>query len=77
MLNTALKGKDYLVGNKCTYADLAFVPWASMAGFLLKDQEKVEQMERDYPDYGKWMGRLTGREGVKKVLEEKARVSGH
>jgi glutathione S-transferase len=27
VLNTALEGRQYLVGDKLTIADLAFVPW--------------------------------------------------
>ncbi|KAF5004316.1 hypothetical protein F66182_16050 [Fusarium sp. NRRL 66182] len=27
VLDTALEGKSWLVGDKCTFADLAFVPW--------------------------------------------------
>jgi len=27
VLNNALEGKEYLVGDKCTYADLSFVTW--------------------------------------------------
>jgi hypothetical protein len=30
VLNTALEGKKYLVGDKITIADLAFVPWHSV-----------------------------------------------
>jgi glutathione S-transferase len=30
VLNTALEGKKYLVGDKATIADLAFVPWHSI-----------------------------------------------
>jgi len=30
VLNTALGGKKYLVGDKVTIADLAFVPWHSV-----------------------------------------------
>ena len=30
VLNTALEGKKYLVGDKVTIADLSFVPWHSI-----------------------------------------------
>jgi glutathione S-transferase len=30
VLNTALEGKSYLVGDKVTIADLSFVPWHSI-----------------------------------------------
>jgi glutathione S-transferase len=36
VLNTALEGKRYLVGDKVTIADLSFVPWHSIipVGFI-------------------------------------------
>jgi glutathione S-transferase len=33
VLNTALEGKRYLVGDKVTIADLSFVPWHSIITF--------------------------------------------
>lgn len=75
VLNEALKGKEYLVGNKCTYADLAFVTWGSFVPGLLGDEAKVEQMKKDYPDYDAWMQRLVNRPATKKVLDEKAKVN--
>ncbi|KAH6971546.1 thioredoxin-like protein [Ilyonectria sp. MPI-CAGE-AT-0026] len=33
VLDNILKDKEYLVGNKCTYADLSFVPWNRVALF--------------------------------------------
>ncbi len=76
-MNQALQNKEYLVGNKCTYADLAFVTWGSMTPFLLGDEAKVEQMKKDYPNYDAWMQRLVSRPATKKVLNGKAKAAGH
>lgn len=59
------------MGDKCSYADLAFVPWANIAPTLLGGVEK-EEIARETPHYSAWMDRLTKPPAVKKVLEEKA-----
>lgn len=71
VLDGILTGKEYLVGERCSYADLAFVPWATLVPSLLGGVEK-EEIERETPNYSAWIDRLTARPAVKKVLEEKA-----
>ncbi|KAI9710324.1 MAG: glutathione S- transferase, nitrogen catabolite repression regulator [Bogoriella megaspora] len=71
-------GKPYLVGDKVTYADLAFLPWQSAVQFLLG--EGGASLEQDYPKYAEWNKRLMERPAVKKAFEEKAEAmkgSGH
>ena len=63
-------GSTYLVGDKCTYADLAFVTWGSMVPWL-QGEEKVD-LEGKYASYDAWMKRLMERPSVKKVLADKA-----
>lgn len=77
VLNAALEGKEYLVGNKCTYADLSFITWDAMVPWLFQGDARLEQMQNDYPNYTAWMQKLQSRPAVKKVLEDKAKVSGH
>ena len=72
VLNTALEGKEYLVGDKCTYADLSFVTWATLAPFAIGSQHKIEWEK--YPNYNKWLERLTSRPAVKKVMEDKQKA---
>ena len=75
VLNTALAGKEWLVGNKCTYADLAFVTWGSMAPFLF-GEEKVDVAGK-YPNYNSWIERIMARPAVKAAFEEKAAAGKH
>ncbi|KAI9732935.1 MAG: hypothetical protein M1818_007368 [Claussenomyces sp. TS43310] len=56
----------WLVGNKLSYADLAFVPWQRIIGTLLK---KDEYNEDDFPYVKEWLGKMTSREAVRKVLD--------
>lgn len=69
VLNNVLSGKEYLVGDKCSYADLSFIPWALLAPDLLGD-EKID-FAAEYPNYHAWLERLLARPAVKKVLKEK------
>ena len=58
MLDKHLKenGTGWLVGDKCTYADLSFVPWDMMLTFLM-GEEAVRIQER-YPDFTRWHGKF-------------------
>jgi glutathione S-transferase len=71
------QGTDYLVGDKCTYADMAFVPWGQTVPFLTKGGESgiSLDLEARYPSYDAWMKRVCAKESVKKVLEEKAKLA--
>ncbi|PHH90249.1 hypothetical protein CDD83_4157 [Cordyceps sp. RAO-2017] len=67
VLNTILKGKTYLVGEKFTYADLCFIPWdMAIKGFAPEIWEKNE-VKSKYPDFVAWHDRLIARPSVKKV----------
>ncbi len=74
VLDSVLKknGDGYLVGGKCTYADLAFVTWASMFPYL-KSQDF--DIEKETPHYDAWLKKLQERPAVKKVLAEKQAAS--
>jgi len=58
------KHNGFLVGDKITYADLSFVPWARMVGML--DSDKTIDMGK-YPAYTKWLDAMQARESVKKI----------
>jgi len=56
----------WLVGNKLSYADLAFVPWQKVMPVVL-DMEQYN--EEDYPHLQKWIGRMAARETVDSALK--------
>lgn len=70
VLNEALEREatGWLVGGKCTYADLAFVTWASLGYGLLKQLNRLEEIAK-YDKYAGWIEALERRETVKKVLD--------
>ncbi|PYH83368.1 glutathione S-transferase Ure2-like protein [Aspergillus uvarum CBS 121591] len=71
VLDRALEGKKWLVGDKCTFVDLCFVPWQELVPFMVRDDAVVRELVEQYPNVRAWMGRMKGREEVQKVLREK------
>ena len=61
-------GQDYLVGDKATIADLAFLPWNHALPWMLEDEFGWQD---EFPGCFAWHGRLLAREKVGKVLGSK------
>jgi glutathione S-transferase len=56
----------WLVGNRFSYADLAWVPWQKM----FMDMTPKEEIDfDDYPLVQDWIKRLGEQKGIKKVLD--------
>jgi glutathione S-transferase len=56
---------EFLVGDKVTYADLSFVPWAAALGRL--DPDKTIDVAK-YPAYSAWLDKLLARDSVQKIM---------
>ncbi|KZF23494.1 glutathione S-transferase Ure2-like protein [Xylona heveae TC161] len=69
VLDHALEGKQYLVGEKCTYADISFVSWNSLLPWLLTGVEV--DIAKKFPNYHAWNERVTNRPAVQKTIEVK------
>jgi glutathione S-transferase len=69
VLDGHLVGRQCLVGDKCTYADIAFVTWQQSINKAVGDSF---DHTREYPNVQTWLERLLGRPSVKKVSEERA-----
>ncbi|KYK59255.1 glutathione transferase 1 [Drechmeria coniospora] len=67
VLDTILKGKTYLVGDKFTYADLAFIPWDELVRTFISDVWKEYDVDNKYPNFVAWHKRLMERPSVKKI----------
>ena len=70
VLDTALHKSDYLVGDKCTFADLAFVTWAETAQYFVRETADLTK----YKNYSAWLEKLQARKSVKKVTADKAKA---
>lgn len=67
VLDSHLKGRSWLVGDKCTYADLAFVMWNLQIPYIMKDAQDPWDIEK-YPHYKRWMEAMQARDSLKHVL---------
>lgn len=66
VLDTHLEGRQYLVGGKCTYADLAFLPWQEIAFNVFKGVLH----KKEFPNVEAWMERMLARPAVQEVLKD-------
>lgn len=67
VLESILKGKQFLVGGKLSYADVAFLPWYSLVESPLLGG-KVD-LAKDYPSVKAWLDRTRASNGVAKALK--------
>lgn len=69
-------GREYLVGDKCTYADLSFATWH----WLLTSPPNImgegfaKEWEENYPLAWKWNERMQARAAVKEARDERTKV---
>jgi len=67
ILNGALEGKQWLVGDKCTYADLSFFMWHIILPLSMLYPQGQTPLSK-YPNVLAWHERMAARDPVKKVL---------
>ena len=69
MLNDELADKQWLVGDKCSAADLSYVPFQSRIDALMGNDRP--DMAGEYPHVDAWYKRMLGRASVQKVLGDR------
>ena len=69
VLNDELADKRWLVGDKCSAADLSFVPFHNGIGFVMRDDKP--DMELEFPHLDAWFKRMLQRPAVQKVLADR------
>lgn len=57
----------WLVGNKFSYADLAFIPWQLAIAMALPNAKERYNVD-DYPHVKQWLEKMTSRETTKAVV---------
>ena len=63
-------GTGWLVGNRCTYADLSFVTWAVIGEGLLAEFGQLDDVVERNQQYARWIHALIRRPAVSKALKE-------
>ncbi|KAL8751472.1 MAG: hypothetical protein Q9184_006060 [Pyrenodesmia sp. 2 TL-2023] len=72
LLRTSKLDKDWLVGDKMTFADLAFVPWNDRLDVVLM---VGHEMKFDgFPNVKAWHERMVSRPSWKKAMEIRAKL---
>ncbi|KAL9621239.1 MAG: hypothetical protein Q9160_004260 [Pyrenula sp. 1 TL-2023] len=74
VLETELEGKEWLVGGRCSAADLVFVPYMWSVPLIMGDLAK--ELPERFPRVYEWVGRMSERKSVKMVREERKRLTG-
>ncbi len=72
VLEGYLQGRDWLVGDKITFADLAFVPWNERLDVVLmiKNEKKFD----GFPKVKAWHESMASRPSWKKAMEIRAKL---
>lgn len=72
ILNDELADKEWLVGDKCSAADLSIVPFHSRLSSIMGDDKP--NIEVEYPHVAAWYKRMLERDTVQKVLADHGQV---
>ncbi|MCJ1395515.1 hypothetical protein MMC18_008401 [Xylographa bjoerkii] len=65
-LSKQKEGEEWLVGGRCSYADIAFISWQMT---IAKVTRKEEYDVDNYPHVKAWIAKMLEREGTKKGFE--------
>ena len=68
VLNDELADKEWLVGGKCSAADLSYVPFHFKLDFIMRDAKP--DVEREFPNVDAWFKRMMERETVQKMVRD-------
>ncbi|KAK8075402.1 glutathione S-transferase II [Apiospora hydei] len=66
-------GREWLVGDKMTYADLAWVPWNDRVDTVLVGVPEPEKLDA-FPNVKAWHKRMTSRASWRRCMELRARL---
>ena len=72
VLNAALEGRQWLVGDQCSFADVCFVPWYAIPPRLDFDQTGYwEKTLAECPNFKSWLERLEARPAIMRIQKER------
>ncbi|KAF7863965.1 hypothetical protein EAF04_006930 [Stromatinia cepivora] len=76
VLGGALAGKEWLVGDKYTFADIVFAPWNDRIDTLVGYPPCAPEDNpiREFPNLDAWHSRVTSKSAWKKCMEIRARL---
>lgn len=69
VLNRELQGREWLVGGKYSFADVAFLPWYILVpAFTEPDMD----LGKEFPNLNAWLDRIKARPAAAKIIKERA-----
>ncbi|KAH9833867.1 glutathione S-transferase [Rhodofomes roseus] len=69
VLESVLSKQDWVVGGKCTIADISFVPWNIFAFRRLSTDDSDVNLERDFPAVTKWHNAMLKRHAIAEQIK--------
>jgi glutathione S-transferase len=66
VLDSVLEEREYLIGDKCTYADIAFITWQTSINKII-DYDPA----KDFPNVQAWLNRMIERPAIKEAMVER------
>lgn len=69
VLDSVLKDRMWLVGDRCSFADLCFIPWQKWAYVF-----GGEDLDDTFPHVARWLHSMKSRPAVIEVLRQQAEV---
>nr|XP_001391317.2 glutathione S-transferase Ure2-like protein [Aspergillus niger CBS 513.88] len=66
VLDNVLKDREYLVGGRCSYADISFVQWFNVFGIATDNDV---DMEKEYPNLYSWLEKIKARPAITRTAE--------
>ncbi|OJZ90335.1 hypothetical protein ASPFODRAFT_40666 [Aspergillus luchuensis CBS 106.47] len=64
VLDNVLKDREYLVGGRCSYADISFVQWYNYFGSATDNDV---DLEKEYPNLYAWLEKIKARPAISKT----------
>ena len=73
MLDGVLKDREWLVGEKCTFADLSFLPWNDRIDMIVLSKS-IDEIKAKYPNFAAWQARMVTRDSWKQAMETRSQL---
>lgn len=71
VVDKILEGKEYLVANKFSYADISFVVWWPVIDLVSAGAPELQGWRERYPNVARWDKAITERPAVIAALKER------
>lgn len=71
VVDKILEGKDYLVANKFSYADISFLVWWPIVDWMSSELPELQGWREKYPNVARWDKAIRERPAIAAALKER------